>query len=201
MLIFKVKRKRKFFYSICLTVFGLTLMFMPMTYRFSHEFIFQLFIKNKTNAVFYQEPIIIDKSFNTPSNIISNYPTRIAIPKYNVDIDIKLAKLINGVWEVNNDSANFGIGSSLPGETGNTVIFAHARDNLFGSLIYVKEGDLVAIQTKDGNWYNYKVNLKKEVEPNQTELVSQTSDKRLTLFTCSGFTDSKRLIITASLLN
>jgi sortase A len=79
---------------------------------------------------------------------------------------------------------------------GNTVIFAHARDGLFGPLRNIVKGESVYIMMKD-RWMSYKVTKTQLVNPDQTEVIAPTKDETLTLYTCSGFLDSKRLIVTA----
>ena len=47
----------------------------------------------------------------------------------------------------------------------------------------------------DSDWYTYEVTEIKEVLPNETEVIAETEDERITLYTCSGFNDSKRIIV------
>jgi len=54
----------------------------------------------------------------------------------------------------------------------------------------------IYVLTKN-EWFSYEVSDVKEVLPNQTEVIKPTDDERLTLYTCSGFADTKRLIVTA----
>jgi sortase A len=123
-------------------------------------------------------------------------PVRILIPQRNIDLDVAPAKVVKGKWEVFDDKAGFGIGSAMPGTPGNTVIFAHAKKDQFLGLKDVKMADEILIFTKDG-WYSYKISEIKEVGPRDISVISQTSDSTLTLFTCSGFADTKRLIVVA----
>jgi sortase (surface protein transpeptidase) len=61
-------------------------------------------------------------------------PDRIIIPKYKIDLKVVEAKVVNGFWELSETTASHGVGSANPGENGNIVIFAHARDELFGPI-------------------------------------------------------------------
>lgn len=96
--------------------------------------------------------------------------------------------------------AGYGLGSALPGRSGNSVIFAHAKKNLFLPLRNIKINDLIYVVTENNHWYSYAVIEKREVFPNQVEVIASTDDKILTLFTCSGFADTKRLIVRAKSL-
>lgn len=145
-----------------------------------------------------KEPIVASSEFkkvSSDSNIV-----RILIPGKSIDLVVRHAKIIKGYWETSEGSASHGEGSANPGERGNVVVFAHARVGLFYNLKDVKEDDIVYIFTKD-RWYRYKVSEIKAVYPNQIETVGPTDKEVLTLFTCSGFFDEKRLIVKAYPVN
>lgn len=146
---------------------------------------------------FSQEPINVDKSLTLSQiNKPDKTPVRIMIPSVQIDLPVKEAKIVNGYWEVFPTGAGFGLGSAYPDEIGNTVIFAHARKGMFLPLKEVKVKDNIYVFTKD-KWYGYKVEEIKEVLPSQIEVIAPTKNRTLTLFTCTGFADSKRLIVMA----
>ena len=118
------------------------------------------------------------------------------ITSLNIDLPVREAKIINGYWEVFPDSAAFGLGSAYPEENGNQVIFAHARKDLFEPLKDIKPGAKIIVMTNE-KWFAYTVDEIKEVTPNQTEVIAASDEAKLTLYTCSGYADSKRLIVTA----
>ena len=123
-------------------------------------------------------------------------PLRIVIPSLSVDIPIIEARVVDGFWELSETTASHGVGSANPGEVGNTVIFAHAREGLFGPLRNLKNDATVYVFSKD-RWYRYQVTETKLVDPGAVEVIAPTDDETLTLYTCSGFLDTKRLIVTA----
>lgn len=123
-------------------------------------------------------------------------PLRIVVPSRKVDLSITEARVINGYWELSETTASHGIGSANPGESGNVVVFAHARDTLFGPLRDLKAKELIYILTKD-RWFRYQVEETKLVDPSSIETIAPTTKEQLTLFTCSGFLDTKRLILLA----
>ena len=153
---------------------------------------------------FSQEPVKINEELlkvkSTKIKTKKYPPKRIIIPSIGIDINVKEAGVMKGYWEVFADSAGFGAGSAYPGETGNTVIFAHAREGLFLPLKNIKQTDKVYILTEFG-FFVYEVANISEVLPTQTEVISPTTEATLTLYTCSGFADSKRLIISAKKIN
>lgn len=141
------------------------------------------------------EPIKIDQRLL--SETVSGYPpVRIIIPKLQIDVPVVEARVVNGYWELSEVAASHGQGSAYPGQTGNTVIFAHAREGLFLPLRDISQDELVYVLGQDA-WHRYKVTETKLVSPSQVEIIAPSADERLTLFTCSGFLDSQRLIVTA----
>lgn len=146
---------------------------------------------------FANEPVKLDPGFLQQlkvQNLNRLPPVRIVIPSLAIDLPVKEAKVINGYWEVFPDSAGFGLGSAYPEDNGNQVIFAHARIGMFAPLKKIKTGANITVFTRD-KWFSYTVTGIKEVLPNQTEVIAPTTDAVLTLYTCSGYADSKRLII------
>ena len=144
---------------------------------------------------FASEPVRLQgfSQYDNPNELL---PTKIIIPKLSIDLDIKKSEVIDGYWKVYNDSAGWGDGSGLPGKNGNQVIFAHAREGLFLPLKNIQTGDVIYVTTSE-NWFSYKVVDIKEVYPNQIEVIAPTEDETLTLYTCSGYQDAKRLIVVA----
>lgn len=144
---------------------------------------------------FANEPVEV-VGFETINIATEDEPKKIIIPELAINLPVKKARVINGFWEVFQDSAGWGDGSGVPGAAGNQVIFAHARPGLFLPLKKINEGMQIYVLT-DGKWYDYRVSEIKEVYPNQTQVIKPSEDERLTLYTCSGFADSKRLIVIA----
>ena len=155
---------------------------------------------NKTSetAVKYstaQEPIKAE-GFGGEIKETSAIPEKIVIPSLSLNVDVKKAKIVDGYWEVYEKHASWGEGSGLPGYAGNQVIFAHAREGLFLPLKDIKEKEVIYILT-ESNWFEYRVEKIKEVKPDDLEVIKPTEDETLTIYTCSGFNDNKRLIIVA----
>jgi sortase A len=123
-------------------------------------------------------------------------PTRIVIPAVGIDLPIVEAQVTDGFWQTSDTSASHGVGSANAGEAGNDVIFAHARDGLFAPLRNIKDQSVVYLLTNN-TWFRYQVTEINLVAPTQTEVIAPTPDETLTLYTCTGFLDSKRLIVVA----
>lgn len=143
----------------------------------------------------YAEPIRIDRSL-LGNSTSPEPPQRIVIPAIAMDLPVIEAAVVGGFWELSETTASHGAGSANPGDIGNTVIFAHARDELFGPLRNIQKETQIYLFTKD-RWHQYAVVDIKLVDPNAVEVIAPTNDETLTLFTCSGFLDTKRLIVIA----
>lgn len=155
-------------------------------------------ISQRLSGSFEEEPIVLN-GFKDTSQIGSKLPVRIVIPSLTIDLLVNKANVINGYWEVFPDKAGWGVESGVPGQSGNTVVFAHAKEGLFGPLRKIREGSKVYIMTKE-TWYEYSVDDIQEVFPTQTQVIEDSEEEILTLYTCSGFADSKRLIVKAKRL-
>ena len=142
-----------------------------------------------------KDPIVISKELLSNQNQ-NNIPTRIVLPSVNIDLPINSSKIVNGYWELSETTASYGLGSGIPGTNSNTVIFAHAREGLFYNLKDVKVNDTIYVLTNN-KWYRYKVNKITAVFPNQVDVIRPTKNEVLTLYTCTGFADEKRLIVQA----
>ncbi len=151
--------------------------------------LFPAFLKDSQKL----SPIKVSPDFKR-ENIKGLIPNRIMIPGVKIDLPVREAKIINGYWQVFEDTASFGQGSAALGKKGNMVIFAHAKEGLFYNLKNVKENDLIFVYNKNRK-YTYKVKKIKTVYPSQTEVIAPTKNKTLTLYTCTGFYNEKRLIV------
>jgi LPXTG-site transpeptidase (sortase) family protein len=123
-------------------------------------------------------------------------PMRIIIPALSVDLPTVEANIVDGYWETSDTAASHGVGSANPGTKGNIVIFAHARQGLFLPLRNISKNTRIFVFTKH-TWYEYTVTATKLVTPDRIDTIGPTADETLTLYTCSGFFDAKRIIVTA----
>ena len=78
-------------------------------------------------------------------------------------------------------------GTALPGDGGNSYIYAHARRGMFLSLWSARVGDEVVIVTPDGRERRYLVSeVHPRVEPTDVSWAQPTTGERLTLQTSTG---------------
>jgi len=94
--------------------------------------------------------------------------------------------------------------SSTPDKGGNTVFLAHrfSYTGPHGAFYYLdklKPGDEIGV-IWNNKTYTYKVASSREVPPTETSIEDNTTDARLTLFTCTPLWNPKdRLVVVAEL--
>lgn len=120
---------------------------------------------------------------------------KIKINKIDIEYPILEYKNDDTLWKsickISNNSIN---------GTGNLCLAGHNMRNMtmFGKLRNVNEGDIVEITNIYGQKYTYIVYEKYYVNPEQTEVLKNTSESIVTMITCNN-TSSKRLIVRARL--
>ncbi|SRR5260221_6557807 len=144
-------------------------------------------------------------SFNTNPYVFAKtvsdtnlMPVKITIPRAKIDIGIEEGKIIDGVWQISNTEATHLNNSANPGESGNIVIYGHDKRAIFGYLLGIKKGDLVNLIIKNGDMHKYEVSDILIVDPSNIGVVLPTKSEVLTIYTCTGFLDSKRLVVKAT---
>jgi sortase A len=127
------------------------------------------------------------------------FPTGLVISDLDISLPIFPAQVQNGRWEATTKGASYLISTPIPGEMGNSVIYGHNWESLLGNLIKAQPGQEIIVYYSDGSELTFKVTHTQLVSPSQTKILDQTNDRRITLYTCTGFLDSKRFVVTAIL--
>lgn len=128
---------------------------------------------------------------NLPANTIP--PTDIKIPKLGLDLAVSPSIVQGNDWELFDDRVAW-LSTSAPAGAGNTILYAHDRVGLFGTLYKLKPGD--EIDVYDNKWIIYKVTELHAVMPTDINSIL-SNENRLTLYTCEGSFDQKRLVVYA----
>ena len=131
----------------------------------------------------------------------SREPTRLLIPKLQLDTPVKHVFVVDGVWEVADYAAGFMDGTALPGDQGNTVLAGHAgiRGAVFRDIGQLAPGDPIYLDA--GGWrFHYKVDHLTKVWPNQIEILESHGQAQITMMTCTNW-DTQRLVVVATLLD
>jgi len=155
-----------------------------------------LMLYQKTILSFKVSPTVIAQA-----NLRASEPKKILIPNQNIDLEIIPATIKDGVWETSDDKATHLASSMRPKEGGNIVIYGHNRKKIFGSLLDVSRGQIITLVNNDNEKFDYQVTQIQIVNPDQIEMVLPTDHEELTVYTCTGWFDSKRLVIKAQPLS
>lgn len=145
---------------------------------------------------FYITPVVAE----SPSeNSRFSIPVAIKIPDAGIDISIQETQIIDGVWEISQESANYLKTSARPGGGGNVIIYGHNKSEIFGNIIdRARIGQVIEVVAKDGKTHSYKVEGVETVKPNYIETVLPTDYEVLTVYTCSGLLNSERVVLKAT---
>jgi LPXTG-site transpeptidase (sortase) family protein len=126
-------------------------------------------------------------------------PVRITIHNLNIDLPVFPSRIVQNEWETTQSGASYLKSSPIPGEPGNSIIYAHNWASLFGNLIDITPGDQITIEYQDKSKKTFEVKYTSVVTPDTSSILSPTKDKRITLYTCTGFMDSHRFVAVAVL--
>lgn len=126
-----------------------------------------------------------------------NIPARINIPKIKISLPVDVSSIKGGVWEISPRNASFLDISEGLGQGGNTVIYGHNKNSIFGPIRWLKKGDEIEVVDKSGKAFKYEVVETVTVGPDAIEYVEPKDNEILTLYTCTGLFDSKRYIVIA----
>lgn len=124
-------------------------------------------------------------------------PIQIKITSQEIDLPIISQKLIGKAWQVTDKGVTYLTDSPVPGKVGNSILYGHNWTKLLGRLTKVIPGDVIDIYFENGSKKTFIVKYTQIVDPNQVSILKNTEDKRITIYTCTGFLDSKRFVIVA----
>lgn len=122
------------------------------------------------------------------------YPAAINIDSLSLSLTISPGIIKDNRWTLFDDKVSW-LSTSGDLNQGNIILYAHNKPNLFGDLTQLEIGDEIIV-VGSGRKQAYTVREKRKVLPSDVEAV--ISDKNeLTLYTCNGSFDEKRLIVKA----
>lgn len=129
-------------------------------------------------------------------------PTYISIPSAGIRAPIDNGYMKNnGVWKVYMDRLSYAEGlSDINSILSNIAIYGHATDELLGNLYKVKKGDKIYVFGYDVA-YTYKVVSIERILPDEPDKLISFGDTNLSIFTCDGEQDEKRLLVKSKLIN
>ncbi len=157
---------------------------------------FLVFQRNNPNRIAFaqKESIALEEN-----EIKESLPVNLRISSLDIDLPIYESEIKDKKWEVSNKGVSFLRSSVLPGDKGNSILYGHNWTNLLGNLTKIKTGEVVEIVFSDNTKKEFVVTLIQEVDPDDISILNNTNDNRVTIYTCSGFLDSKRFVVVALL--
>jgi len=124
-------------------------------------------------------------------------PVKIKIESRQIELPIIPQKLIGTNWQVTDKGVTYLTDSPIPGKVGNSILYGHNWTKLLGNLTLVTPGDIIEIAYANGEVKNFKVTNTQVVDPSQVSILKNTTDKRITIYTCTGLLDTKRFVVVA----
>lgn len=135
----------------------------------------------------------------TESTVVEGNVSPVGIKLTNLGINLPL--IYSGKngdkWETTSEGVSYLKTSPLPGEVGNAILYGHNWRSILGNLYKSRPGDKIEIYFSDNTTKEFEVAFIQEVTPDDSSVLRQTTDKRITLYTCSGLFDQKRFVVTA----
>lgn len=139
----------------------------------------------------------------TIDSIISDMPTKISIGSLDILLAIEPGYYDQDTksWTLADGKAFFATLSDTPSTlNGNTVIYAHNRDDAFEKIRNLTVGDIITIETHGGKIFTYKHVGSEYVNPENDAVFYYKDSPRLTLLTCNGSLNETRLLLYAELV-
>jgi LPXTG-site transpeptidase (sortase) family protein len=164
--------------------------------------------------------IVADTGLPKLPNEIAPPDNRIIISRLGIHAPIKLPENVDlkkGNWDQIEDQIQDALrdgvvrfpGTAEPGKYGNAFLVGHSSyypflpgkyKDIFALLPEIEIGDEIEIWQNQKKFI-FRVSEKKEVKPNNIDVLRQTNDQRITLMTCTPLgTTLRRLIVTAKLV-
>lgn len=147
-----------------------------------------------------ENPPVAKQAQNQPQIPQSNLnikPSKLYVPNKTGVLSVSDGIVFDNRWEISETGVSYYTKSSLPGY-GNTVLYGHNTKEILGNLKSVKSGDTIYLVLENGTFQRYIVSETKEVKPTQIEILQDTYEPRLTIYTCSGFLDQSRFVVIAN---
>jgi len=125
--------------------------------------------------------------------VVSGKPVRITIPDYAIDLAIDEGNYnpADSSWTLSDTNAQFATFTALANNhTGNTFIYGHATDIVFGKLAAAMPpvGTIALIYTDNNHVFSYRFSDAKTLTPSNTSVFDDTKSGKptLTIQTCTG---------------
>jgi len=143
-------------------------------------------------------------ALNDKLDIIKGVPRHINIPSLGIDTDVVdgLYDSRNGSWTLSEDTAFYAtITNPANSDSGNTFIYGHNSQKIFGKLLSIQNSAEVIITTDNNYMFTYVYLNTEAVKPTDVFTLDYSGKPRLTLQTCSGIWNQTRQMFYFELKN
>ncbi len=127
---------------------------------------------------------------------VESKPIRVTVERVDIDVLVTESRSV-GNTEISSSTAMYAGHTPTPGHTGNSIIFGHNWSGIFGNLLKVVPGDIIVVSLSNGTSERFQVQAVDTVSKYSVEVLHNTPDRRLTLYTCTGLFDEKRFVVSA----
>ena len=131
----------------------------------------------------------IQKQAPVAPQAVSGHPVRIVASSVGVDMPVVdgFYDTTTGNWTLYSDKAQFATMTTEPNDkAGQTFIYGHATQRVFGKLLNMNVGDQAEVYTSNGYKFTYTLKQTEVVTPQNTNILGYTGSPRLLLQTCVG---------------
>jgi LPXTG-site transpeptidase (sortase) family protein len=156
--------------------------------------VYSLFRLHSSSLPISEAYTIEEAISNTKSSL---WPAWVSVRNREITAEVAAGGYEDGKWILDGNYVLYLPTSGKLGQGGNTVIYAHNREKLFGNLKNVSIGDVVMLGDKHGNIYNFKVYSMEYIKPYEVDKINTGKSNTVTLFTCDGWFDQERLVVKA----
>lgn len=155
--------------------------------------------RNSPKSVSFTTPPPVQKGSLVENVTELGQPKVLKIPSINKELQIYPSQIVNNHWQSTKLGVSYLSTSPIPGEVGNSILYGHNFPSLLKDLPKVKVGDEITIVYENGDERKFTVQFTQTVGPDQSSILDSSGDRRITLYTCTGFLDTKRFVVTALL--
>lgn len=151
-------------------------------------------------VIYSRVPVLPRAGISASTITLKNYtdsPEMLFMTSLPHPVPVTIGHVENDRWDLTEDKALYLSVSGVLGGVGNTVIYGHNSKQIFGNLKQAKVGESIIVKGKNKQIYVYKITELKTVNANDVSILAQTQEAKLTVYTCTGFMDTKRLVVTA----
>lgn len=137
----------------------------------------------------------LQASSTVQKEVIQGIPRSIAVPSLGINVAVEdgFYNAETGQWTLSEEAAFYAT-PTLPvnSEAGNTLIYGHNSQKIFGKLLDIQPGSEVIVTTDNGYVFTYTYQLTQAVSPTDVTPLAYEGKPRLTLQTCSGIWNQTR---------